>query len=181
MVRLLFLVTYNLIVFVINKIRYRSHWSSHWFQRISPNADVKIFRNGTISIGRNCEFAAGCDVQAHGEGKLTVGDRTYMNRYCMISCQKSVTIGKNCMFGPGVKVFDNNHKFSYDNGVSSDLSCGSIVIGDNCWIASNAIILKGANIGDNCVIGAGCIISGDVPSGSIVRVQQTQTIEEIRR
>lgn len=180
MINLLFLVAYNLFLFVINKIRYGSRWSSHWLQRISPNAGVKIFDKGSVSIGRNCEFAADCDIQAHGDGIVSIGEGTYMNRFCMISAHKSVTIGKHCMFGPSVKIFDNNHKFSQSEGVSSELSCGPIKIGDNCWLASNVILLKGAEIGDNCVIGAGCIINGVVPSGSIVKVKQEQTIESIR-
>lgn len=180
MIRFLFLIAYNLLRLLINKLRYGSRWSAHWFQRISPSSDVKLFGKGSVSIGRNIELAAGCDVQAHGNGHISIGDGTYMNRFCMISSHDSVTIGKHCMFGPSVKIFDNNHKFSRTEGVSSNLSSGSIKIGDNCWIASNVIILKGSDIGDNCVIGAGCIISGKVPPGSIVKVKQEQTFEEIR-
>lgn len=180
MVRFLFVVAYNLLVFVIKKIRYGSRWSAHWLQRISPSADVKIFENGSVSIGRNIELAADCDIQAHGEGKVSIGEGTYMNRFCMISAHNSVSVGKHCMFGPGVRIFDNNHKFSKEAGVKSELSSGPIKIGDNCWIASNVIILKGAEIGDNCVIGAGCIINGVIPSCSIVKVKQELKIEEIR-
>ena len=60
------------------------------------------------------------------------------------------------------------------------LTIGSIRIGNNCWIASNAVILKGAEIGDNCVIGAGCVVKGVIPSGSIVRPNINYVIEKIR-
>ena len=71
------------------------------------------------------------------------------------------------MFGPCVKIFDNNHRFSREEGVSSDLTVGSVRIGDICWIASNVIILMGAEIGDNCVIGAGSVVTVDIPSNSL--------------
>ncbi len=180
MIRFCFLIAYNLFVFIVNKFRYGSRWSSHWLQRISPMANVKIFGEGSVSIGRNNEISADCDIQAHGKGKVSIGEGSYMNRFCMISAHNSVSIGKHCMFGPGVKIFDNNHRFSRGEGVSSDLSVGSVKIGDNCWIASNVIILKGAEIGDNCVIGAGCLINGVVPSGYIVKMKQEQLIEEIK-
>lgn len=181
MVRFLFVVAYNLLMFIVKKLRYGSRWSAHWMQRISPSADVKIFGNASVSIGRNIELAADCDIQAHGEGKVSIGDGTYMNRFCMVSAHKSVTIGKHCMFGPSVKIFDNNHKFSREEGVSSDLSSAPIKIGDNCWIASNVIILKGAEIGDNCVIGAGCVVNGIIPAGSIVKLKQVLSVEDIRK
>lgn len=180
MIKLLFLVAYNLFKFVFNKLRYGNRWSSHWMQRISPNAHVKLYGKGSISIGRNNEYSADCDIQVHGNGHVSIGDGTYMNRFCMISAHNSVSIGKRCMFGPSVKIFDNNHKFSREGGVTSVLSTSPIKIGDNCWIAANVIILKGANIGDNCVIGAGCVINGVIPPGSIVKMKQEKTIEEIK-
>ena len=43
-----------------------------------------------------------------------------------------------------------------------------IKIGNNCWLGSNVIVLKGVEIGNNCVIGAGCIIYKNIPAGSVV-------------
>jgi acetyltransferase-like isoleucine patch superfamily enzyme len=45
---------------------------------------------------------------------------------------------------------------------------GPIVIGDNCFIGINSIILPGIRIGDNCVVGAGAVVTRDVPSNTIV-------------
>ena len=174
------LLIYNAILTICRKLCYGSRYNVHVIQRISPNANVKLFKHGALTIGRNCELSAGCDIQVHGNGTLHIGAGTYMNRYCIVSAHSNVTIGSGCMFGPGVCVFDNNHRFSATDGVSSDLSSAPITIGNNCWIASNAIILKGANVGDNCVIGAGCIVSGKIPDKSIVRLKQEQTVEAIR-
>lgn len=52
-------------------------------------------------------------------------------------------------------------------------------MGNNCWIGSNSILLKNTNIGDNCVIGAGCIISGTIPSNSLVTNDRSLKIEPI--
>ena len=133
-----------------------------------------------MEIGRNCEFAKGCDFEAHGNGTLSIGEGTYFNRYCMISAHESVTIGKQCFFGPGVKIFDNNHQFNREKGVCTELSTTPIIIGNHCWIASDAIILKGTTIGDNCVIGAGCIIHGNIPDGTLVKCKLEQEIIPIK-
>ena len=107
MIRFFFFFLYIIFMFVVNKFRYGSRWSSHWLQRISPSANVKIFGNGCISIGRNNEISADCDIQVHGKGRFSIGDGSYMNRFCMISAHNSVSIGNHCMFGPCVKIFDN--------------------------------------------------------------------------
>ena len=177
--RTLLLFVYNIISFVFHKLCSRRKWLVHPLQRISPKARIKRFNNATLIIERNCEIEAGADLQVHGNGKLKIGKGTYMNRYCMISAQESISIGSHCMFGPSVKIFDNNHRFTREFGVESRLITAPISIGNNCWLASNVIVLKGAMIGDNCIIGAGCIISDVVPSGSIVKAKRVNTVERI--
>lgn len=168
MIRTIFLIIYNVCRIAVNKLVHWGQFDVHWMQRISPLCSLKVFRHGVIRVGRNCEFAAYCDFEAHGDGVLEIGDGTYFNRYCMISAHERVVVGKHCMFGPGVKIFDNNHQYSPETGVSSQLRTAPIFIGDNSWVASDAIILKGAYIGKNCVIGAGCVVRGEVPDGSVV-------------
>lgn len=168
MIRTVFLIAYNVFRFALNKVANWNRFDVHWLQRISPLCALKVFQRGVIRVARNCEFAAYCDFEAHGEGVLEIGAGTYFNRYCMISAHERVTTGKHCVFGPGVKIFDNNHVHSPESGVSGALTTGTISIGDNSWIASDAIILKGTHIGKNCVIGAGCIVRGEIPDGSVV-------------
>ena len=49
-----------------------------------------------------------------------------------------------------------------------------------CGIGRNVTILKGATIGDNCVIGAGCVIAENIPSNTVVRLEQQLLKEEVR-
>ena len=170
----------NLLRLFFNKLIYGKRYSSEIIERISAKATISLFENGRIRLQRNIELAPYVDIKVLGNGNLTIGQNVYMNSFCMISCQGKISIGEGCMFGPGVKIFDNNHKFSRLYGVSSKLNVGDISIGNNCWIASDAIILKGAQIGNNCIIGAGCIINSNVPDNSIIRLQQTLKIEELR-
>lgn len=179
MIKLVALLAYNLLRAGWNKLRYGNRWKVHPLQRISPGCRIRLYDRGSIEIQRNTELERGCDVQVHASGKLVIGSGTYLNRYCIISAHQSVSIGSGCMFGPGVKIFDNNHRFSKEKGVQSELSTGAIRVGNRCWIAADAVLLKGASIGDGSVIGAGCVISGEVPAGSIVRLKQEQVVEPI--
>lgn len=40
-----------------------------------------------------------------------------------------------------------------------------IHIGNNVWIACNAVVIGGVTIGDDVVIGAGSVVTKDIPSG----------------
>ena len=166
MLKSLFLILYNFLRMSLCSLLHFGHCQVMGLQRISPLCALKIFDYGYLVIGRNCEFAAYCDLEVHGKGVLTIGEKTYMNRYCMISAHEEVTIGKECMFGPGVKIFDNDHVHSPEMGVSTKLKTAPIRIGDHCWIASDVIILRGSTIGDNCVIAAGSVVTKDIPANS---------------
>lgn len=180
MIRLSLVLLANVIRLAFNKLHYGARYKSNLIERISPHASLALYGHGSIWLGRNIELAPYVDIQVHGRGKLSIGERVYMNRCCMISCQGKVSIGNGCMFGPGVKIFDNNHHFAKDKGVSTRLNVGSVIIGNNCWIASDVILLKGTDIGDNCVIGAGCIVNSKIPANSIVRNNKDISIEPLR-
>lgn len=105
----------------------------------------------------------------------------FFNNDCSINCHKEITIGENCLFGENVKLYDHDHIFkSKDTPFSKQgFKTSKIVIGNNVWIGSNCIILKGTTIGDNVAIGANCVISGDIPAESIVRQKASLSIEKI--
>lgn len=106
-------------------------------------------------------------------GEISIGERCFFNHYCSIcSINGSIKIGNDCLIGENVKIYDNNHRFRvpYISIKEQGFTSSEIVIGDNCWIGSNSVILKGAKIGNNCVIGAGCIVADDIPDDSILTI-----------
>ena len=85
-----------------------------------------------------------------------------------------VTIGDNVFIGSGVSLVTPVHPllaaernmYQNERGVMTDKEYARpIVIGSNCWIASNVTICGGVTVGENVVIGAGSVVTRDVPSG----------------
>ena len=80
-----------------------------------------------------------------------------------------------------MKIYDHNHRFNRHMEIKQQgFSNGSVIIGRHCWIGSNVTILKNTVIGDNCVIGAGTVVSGVIPSNSIVKTRRSLMIEPIK-
>lgn len=104
-----------------------------------------------------------------GKG-LVIGDNSSIGPYGYIGCSGKITIGNNVMIGPRCSFFAENHVF--EDKCSTIKSQGvfqkGIIVEDDCWIASNCIILDGVTIGKGSVIGAGTLISKSIPAESIV-------------
>ena len=65
---------------------------------------------GEINLGKRISTWKNGSIVAVG-GKLTIGDYTSFNENCSVVCHERIDIGKHCMFGPNVCVYDHDHKF----------------------------------------------------------------------
>jgi acetyltransferase-like isoleucine patch superfamily enzyme len=112
--------------------------------------------------------------------KITVGN-SFFNNGCSLCAREEIVIGDDCIFGENVKVYDNNHVFKYEGIPVSQqgFRAEKLTIGNNCWIGTGCILIKGARIGDNCVIAAGQIVNGVIPANTLMRPDGT--LEAIER
>ena len=140
---------------------------------------LRLNSGSRVTLGDRVESDGRVSITTGYSSQLNIGSGAYFNDGAVISCLGKIDIGENTLFGPGVKIFDNNHRFSREEGVSRECTAGCITVGRSCWIASDVVLLKGTDIGDNCVIGAGCVIRGEVPAGSLVTRSGEQTTRPI--
>lgn len=148
-------------------------------QLFGANTRISVRRTSAVDLGDRIVSDGRCVLMADEGARLRIGRRVYFNEDAMISCKSAVTIGEGCRFGPNVKIFDNNHRFSAAHGVMAEHTAGPVVIGEYSWIAANVTILKNTTIGKHCVIGAGCVVSGNIPDGSLVTQSQALCIKPI--
>lgn len=144
-----------------------------WFYKII------YFKN--LKMGYSVSWRKSFRILISKDAKLTIGNNCFFNNYCSITAHHRIKIGNNVLFGEGVKIYDHNHRFNQKNKLvrSQGFSDGEVIIGNNCWIGSNVIILKGTKIGNNSVIAAGSVISDDIPNNSIVKGEKNYFIEKI--
>jgi acetyltransferase-like isoleucine patch superfamily enzyme len=113
---------------------------------------------------------------------LKVGDHSSIGPYGYIGCSGGIEVGDNVIMGPRVSMFAENHNDDLvrlpirEQGVTRE----TIIIEDDCWIGSGAIILAGVRVGKGSVIAAGSVVTHDIPpfsvaAGSPARVIRSRT------
>jgi maltose O-acetyltransferase len=85
-----------------------------------------------------------------------------------------IEIGSNCLIGPSVQLYTAIHPIDPKERIikqgqrTSYLTKSKpVMIGDNCWIGGNSVVLPGVTIGNNVTIGAGSVVTKDIPSDVI--------------
>jgi len=82
-----------------------------------------------------------------------------------------IYIGKNTIVSRGAIVLSHDY---------SRALWKETVIGKNCFIGVNSVILPGVHIGDEVVIGAGSIVTNDVESNSVAVGNPARILRKIR-
>ncbi len=113
--------------------------------------------------------------------KITVGVGTYgiIDAAFSSNGSEKLTIGNYCSIANGVKFFvSSEHSYKglstypfkvfYLGHQFEATSKGDIVVKDDVWIGTNAMILSGVTIGQGAIIGAGAVVTKDVPPYAIV-------------
>lgn len=104
-----------------------------------------------------------------GEG-LNIKDDSNIGAYNYIGCSGYIEIGEKVMLSPRVSIYSENHNFA-DISIpmkEQGTERGEIVIEDDCWIASNSIILSGVIIGKGSIVAAGAVVTKNIEEYSIV-------------
>ena len=94
---------------------------------------------------------------------LIAGDYVFIGSHCII--YPKVEIGNYTMLANNVSIIGGDHV--YDKvGVPIIFSGRDLllptIIGKDCWIGANAIIMTGVHIGDGVIVGAGSVVTKDL-------------------
>lgn len=181
----------NLIFFKIKSMRkylYSKYLKSKYNDQIKlkntnfgNNFTLDIFaKKFKLKIGHS-RFKMYGTINIRDNAELIIGDGVFFNSHCTISCMNSIKIGDNTLFGSNVYIYDNDHNYRDPNSLikNQGYSLLPIVIGENCWIGANVIILKGVTIGANSVIGAGVIVHNDIPENTLIFNKQNLNTRKI--
>jgi chloramphenicol O-acetyltransferase type B len=130
-----------------------------------------LHRSLFASYGRNFRFDPDGNYTYE---TISVGDDVSLGvRPTLMAAKSTIAIGNKVMFGPEVMIIGGRHntevvgQFMVDVDVKRPDDDLGVVIEDDVWIGSRAIVLRGVRIGRGAIVGAGSIVTKDVPPYAI--------------
>lgn len=101
------------------------------------------------------------------KSKIRIDAGVSIAPYVQIWSHGGVKIGKNTMIASHCIISTSTHDYTI-NPMNSKRIDKAVVIGDNVWFGSGAIVMPGITIGSGAVIGAGAVVTKDVEENAIV-------------
>jgi maltose O-acetyltransferase len=109
-------------------------------------------------------------LQPRAEGAvISIGSRNAFSNNVAIVAMSSIAIGHDCLCGDQVTITDCDfhpvepHLRHVGHGQVAPVS-----IGNNVWIGSRSMILKGVSLGDNVVVGAMSVVTRSFPANVLI-------------
>lgn len=129
----------------------------------SRACEIRVEDGCTMIVNGYCRLVE-VNILIYEKGVLTIGANIIESK-CHIVCVQRITIGSGCQIARGVVIRDND---GHPMNGKEKMNTAPVMIEDDVWIGTRAIILKGVIIGKGAIVAAGAVVTHDVPPRCIV-------------
>lgn len=131
-----------------------------------------------VTIGHDAGLYNGTFFELGPKGSVQVGD------YCslvgaVIRSNGRVIIGDYALIAHETIIADRPFAMPPELADEVEPESPEIVIGNNVWIATRAVVVGGVTIGDNSVIGAGAVVTESVPANVVVAGNPARIVKQL--
>ncbi|MDY7540918.1 acyltransferase [Cryobacterium sp. 5B3] len=128
-----------------------------------------IVLNDFVTVDDFAILRASGVIRNLGEG-IFIGARSSIGAFNFIHGGGGVRIGSDCLLGPYVSIYSENHKASrLDVPIREQgEERSAVAIGNDVWIGAGSTVLAGVSIGQGAIVAAGAVVTSDVAARTIV-------------
>lgn len=136
----------------------------------SINIGQKAFRGLCAKlIMVRCGKGVNVEKGAQFASSTELGDYSGIGAHSMIANKtiigNNVMMARECIINPNNHIIDDTTRPMNQQGLAEPKT---VVIEDDVWIGSRAIILPGVRVGTGAVVAAGAVVTKDIPPYAIV-------------
>lgn len=138
-----------------------------YFER---DVTIKISPGARVEIEPHVYLKKGVVIECSQQGYICIGEGSVIGFYSWLGSIRRVEIGKKCLIGSYVTIFDAAHMVDPDRCIAdSGYHEGETIIGDDCMIGTKATVGANVKVGNGSVVGANAVLSRDLP-GMVIAV-----------
>jgi acetyltransferase-like isoleucine patch superfamily enzyme len=135
-------------------------------------AGVRILANTTLRFPGQIKFGDGVSIGRHtridtefADAKCIIGSHSQIDRDSILDFSGSLIIGQRVVISEAVIIYTHSH----GHNPKSEAKKTPLIIADDAWIGSRAIISEGVGrIGRGAIVAAGAVVTKEVGDWKIV-------------
>lgn len=131
---------------------------------LDPNSYIGYKENGKgkLTLLDNVRIGHNTIIRTCG-GQIIIGENVVINYGCIMHGLGGIQIHKNTLLSPNVQLYAQNHGIKKNELIRDQKQTGKgIIIGEDCWIGANSIILDGVILREGVIIGAGSVVKNNI-------------------
>ena len=138
-------------------------------QNFSITIDSTVEAPDRISVGDNFSAFGGLRLYAN-DGDLVIGDNVSVNHNVQVNAANGrIVIGNNVLIAANVVLRAADHRFAAARLIREQgHESGTILVEDDVWIGSNAVVTKDVTLARGTVVGAGAVVTRSTEAYSVV-------------
>jgi acetyltransferase-like isoleucine patch superfamily enzyme len=143
-----------------------------WSRRVRRRVKMAIMRPAFKRYGANFSFDPD---GLYSYQTIEVGNDVFIGPGAVFRAPNSgIIIGNKVMFGTNVTILGGNHntsvigRFMYDVKDKRPEDDLPVIIEDDVWVGTGAIVLQGVRLSRGCIVAAGAVVTKEVPPYSVV-------------
>lgn len=114
------------------------------------------------------------------DSHLLIGSRNVFSNNVSVIATKKISVGDSCKFGDQVCIFDSDfHQIVPYLREATPGPSEPVYIGNNVWLGSRVMVMKGVTIGENTVIGAMSLVITPIPSNCVAGGNPAKVIRHV--
>lgn len=151
---------------------------------IGNDVDIRPFvviNLAKCTIGNNTIVSFG--TQIIGDKRFSTGENCFIGPHCIIHCEEDVSLGFYSGLGARCMIYTHGSFLPVNRGYPAKFA--AVVLDDYVWTAMGVMFLPGSHVETDCIINPGIVVSGRIPSGTLLQIDGKQiqriAIDKIKR
>lgn len=142
------------------------------YSHVAPLRQVRFAGPGNVSP----------DAVFQNPERIIIGQRVRIGSRCHLwagPAEGRICLGDDVLFGPDVLITAASYRHDLGHPVTDQpMAEGDVIIGNDVWLATRAVILPGTTIGDGSIVAAGAVVKGVFPPMSIIAGAPARVVSE---
>lgn len=114
------------------------------------------------------------------ESRIVIGQKNSFSNNVSLVAMGVISIGDTCQIGDQVTIYDCDfHELDPARRNQGFGPVRPVRIGNNVWLGSRVMVLKGVSIGDNTVVGAMSLVTHSLPANCIAAGNPARVIRTL--